>query len=302
MSAPGLLIAGGSGLLGRSWTRAVKGNFNIFSLIHERSIEDEGVSFFKVNCQSTDSISTAIDHSGAKLLINCIAMTNIEACQAKPADAYFANVKVPENLAIACAEKNIKLVHISTDHIFSGKNQKSTEDDFPHPLNVYAASKLEAEEIVTRICPSALIVRTNFFGWGFPYRQSFSDSILRALNSGNTIQLFSDVFFTPILMQTLIKVVHELIDLNASGVFHVVGDERISKFEFGRLLAETFQLDNEYIKQDLLSRRTDLVPRPLDLSLSNDKMKSFIGYKMPSLEVQIREMQLQDGLKFLFNK
>jgi dTDP-4-dehydrorhamnose reductase len=154
------------------------------------------------------------------------------------------------------------------------------------PINLYAQTKATAEGAVLKVCPDALVARTNFFGWGLPYRKSFSDTILDALFSEQEIGLFSDAYFTPILMRPLIDATHALIDKRYRGIFHMGGDERLSKYEFGLRIAEAFNLDAGLIKPTALADRRDLVSRPLDLSLSNKKMRCALGPELSDLSVE----------------
>ena len=78
----------------------------------------------------------------------------------------------------------IKLVHISTDHLFEGSSAFKNEKESKLPLNNYAKTKSKGEDIILENCPEALIIRTNFFGLGPNYKPSFSDKILRDLESG----------------------------------------------------------------------------------------------------------------------
>ena len=81
----------------------------------------------------------------------------------------------PKKLAQISLETGSKLIHISTDHLYDGTKDIYTEDDLVSPLNVYGKTKAQAENEVLSINPKALIVRTNFYGWGLSYRKSFSD-------------------------------------------------------------------------------------------------------------------------------
>jgi dTDP-4-dehydrorhamnose reductase len=218
-------------------------------------------------------------------------MTNVDACQANEKLAFFSNVVLPEKLAVASFALGLKFVHISSDHIFSGKGSMWLENDLPNPINAYARSKLFGEKAVLEAYSSSLVIRTNFFGWGPPYRPSFSDVVINALRSGKKLHLFQDVFFTPLLTEILIEDVHELIELGAVGVYHVSGDDRLSKLDFGLRLAQIFDLDQHLITPSSLSARRDLAPRPLDLSLDNSKLRGSVRYKCRSLATQFNRLR-----------
>jgi len=188
----------------------------------------------------------------------------------------------------------VPLVHISTDHLFSGDTSFADEGDLAAPVNIYGRTKAEAESRVLDTYPEALLIRTNFYGWAPSYRQSFSDVIIGRLRLGRTLTLFRDVFYTPILIRALIEAIHELIRLRASGVLHVVGDERLSKYDFGLKIADKFDLDEGLIKPGLLREEASLVRRPYDMSLSNRKACRLLGKELGVVEDQIARLHQEE--------
>ena len=169
----------------------------------------------------------------------------------------------------------------------------SFEDEIADPINIYEETKYQGELKVQNNCKSALIVRTNFFGWGTKYRQSFSDFILNTLKSNNEIELFKDVFFTPILIDELAIRAHLLIDMDAKGVYNIVGNERLSKYGFGLKLANFYELDTDLVKAINLENKTELIKRPKDMSLSNRKLCEVLKCEIPSIDEQILRLKNQ---------
>jgi dTDP-4-dehydrorhamnose reductase len=292
---PGIFITGGAGLLAVNWAAAVKDRFEVTLGLHTRQISMEGVTCRVVPLDSLDAIRAAIREAKATVVVHSAAMTSVDACETAPKAAYQVNVEIARNVAQACKSEGAKLVHISTDHVFSGADSMMDEQAKVQPINVYAQTKLAAETAVLEVCPDAIVARTNFFGWGLPYRKSFSDTILDALFSGHELGLFSDAYFTPILMSPLIDATHSLVEKCSQGVFHIAGDERLSKYDFGLRIAKYFNLDASLIKATSLATRGDLVLRPLDLSLSNKKIRNVLGSELPNLSMdnQLKRLALE---------
>jgi dTDP-4-dehydrorhamnose reductase len=144
-----------------------------------------------------------------------------------------------------------------------------------------------------------LLIRTNFFGWGTSYRRSFSDVIIETLRSGKDLNLFTDVFYTPTLVDKVAIAAHDLIDTKAAGIVNIVGDERISKYEFGIRIAEEFGLDPSLIKPGLLANRVELVQRPYDMSLSNQKVRKLLGRKIGGVSEHLSELHKQEQNEFV---
>ena len=201
---------------------------------------------------------------------------------------------LPEIIANACKLMNIKFVHISTDHLFDGKNSFYHEDNPKSPLNIYGKTKDNAEEKILLENPQALIVRTNFFGWGTSYRHSFSDWIIKSLRESSAIKLFSDVYFTPIHIEELVKIIHILIDKNKQGIFNVVSKERISKFEFGIKIANIFKYPLSLISPISVEDISLMAQRPKDMSLSTKKILDEINYQIKGIENQLLDLKNEE--------
>ncbi|MCB1466816.1 MAG: SDR family oxidoreductase [Rhizobiaceae bacterium] len=275
-----LLITGGSGLLALNWARCMSDLWDVQRIEHHRRVELMGTVSHQIDIGSQDALARLLDIVAPDVVVNCAGMTGVEQCEADREAARRANVSIPRTIAAACRGRPLHLVHISTDHLFDGTVSMATETEPPRPVNVYARSKADGEKAVLDTLEDALVVRTNFFGWGTGYKASFSDRIVGALRAGEKTGLFEDVYFTPILMDTLAETVHGLVSSGASGIYNVAGDERLSKYEFGLRIAEMFGLDSTLIQRSKLSVRSDLVTRPLEMSLSNNKARRLLGREL----------------------
>lgn len=279
-----ILMTGGSGLLAVNWARQVSNIHSVTIGLHQRKVNLPSVRSILLNLESVDDIRKVLDDFLVDIVIHTAAISNIELCEAQPELAHHVNVQLTKNVALASKLHGSKLIHISTDHLFDGQTEMLSEDDAISPLNIYAKTKAQSENIVSDLCPSALIVRTNFYGWGTSYRKSFSDQIISSVQAGVKINLFEDVFYTPILINVLVDTVHQLIIKTYSGTFNIVSDQRLSKYDFGKLLAEEFNLDSSLISRSQLRKRGDLVIRPLDMSLTNRKVTKALGFQLGDVE------------------
>lgn len=229
-------------------------------------------------------------------VVHTAGLTNVEACEADPAAARRVNVDMASHVAEACAARDIALLHVSTDQLFSGDAAMVAETADVAPMNTYARTKADAERAVAAAHPGALIARTNFYGWGTRYRESFSDRILRALRAQEPISLFTDVFFTPLPASEFARAALELLDAGASGVLHVSGDERLSKHEFGLRLARTFALDRSLIREGRLRDAALRAPRPHDMSLSNGAARRLLGRPLGGVDAHLAALREQERI------
>ncbi len=295
-----MLITGGSGLLALNWAQSQKDHFEITLGLNKRQVNLDGVSMLNINTSSYDSLLADIELLNPAIIIHTAGLTSVEGCEQNKELAYAVNVELAANVARIAEKLQCRLVHISTDHLYDGTKPYMEETAVPSPVNVYGQTKYIAEKKVAEANPAALIIRTNFFSWGPGYRSSFSDTILHALRSGNEISLFSDVYFTPILIQSLVITVHELIDKEVSGIFNVVGDKRVSKYEFGLLLSKQFNLDQTLIRPIYFKNKIGLTKRPLDLSLSNRKTYTTLGRELGDVSAHLKILyDLEDNQDIL---
>ena len=294
-----LLIIGGSGLLAINWACIVRNDFRVVLGLHNRIICIDGVEAERISIDSIEHLQSDLNRINPDIIINAAAITSIESCEENFKQARDVNIDAACNIAIICEELNIKLVQISSDHIFSGEEKFTTENASPAPVNNYAITKYKAEIVVRNNNPSSLIIRTNFFGWGTDYRHSFSDFILNNLRNNHQVNLFSDIFYTPILIDELVIIVHELLDQNNCGIFNVVGDERLSKYDFGLKVADCFGLRPSLINSITYQEQSNSVLRPRDMSLSNLKLLQILGRKVPNLNIQLATLKKQEKFREL---
>ena len=276
MSRKVVAIAGGSGLLGLSLASLMHRDYAVHLFLHSRIISLQNINTVRVDLNSLSEIEYYLRALNIDILINCAALTNVEACENDKESALHVNAIIANNIAITCFNLGVKLVHISTDHLFDGKQSFYTEDTPVNPLNCYGYSKAVGEENVLTSCPSALVLRTNFFGWGWPHRKSFSDQILGNLVNASYSYLFVDVFFTPVIIPKLLHAMAGLLELDCHGIYNISSADRVSKYDFGLRLAQTFLHSSKLILSSEYRSRRDLTLRPCDMSLSNKKLLSVI--------------------------
>ncbi len=283
-----VLVLGGTGFLGSHFAsslgeRAIAHTTR--TLYQESEINFQTMIFQK---NQRDQIKVFLEKQNCGTIINCIALADIEKCESNPEMAYWINCELPGILSSISKSLDSKFVHISTDAVFDGSTSFQTEQDSPSPLSVYGKSKWDGERLVLENDPQSIVARVNFFGQS-NNKPSLFNFFFDNLISGKSVSGFTDVYFTPLYVIDLVNVIVELLGLKASGLLHVVGNERISKFDFGVLVAEIFDLPTTYLKQGKMIGTEGAALRSSDLSLSNDKIKS-LGINLPSV---------QDGLSIL---
>lgn len=289
------LVTGAAGRLGHELCRHLMASGRrVVAFSHERPIDIVGLSSQTVDLLDRASVERAITEADCRYVVHTAGLTDVDGCESQPAKARQIHVDATRFVATVARSCGAAFVQISTDHLWNGLRQFVDEEAPPQPMNVYAHTKFEGELAALAAHDGALIIRTNFFGRGRPWRPSFSDWIESSLRQGRRLTMFRDVFFTPIAMRLLCPAIVEMAARGATGVFHVAGRERLSKYEFAVRFTERFGFDRGRIEPVSIVDFGLKAPRPKDMSLATDKAARFIGRAMPdcgeSLDALCNEM------------
>ncbi len=280
-----LVVTGASGLLGASVLRsAVELGWETVGLCHQHVIRDPAMQVASVDLTDDSATRKLLFDLRPDAIVHCAAATNVDWCEDNPKQAEAINVQASAVLAETAATLNARLVYVSTDSVFDGRKGDYVETDEPAPLNVYAGSKLAGERETRRRNPSALLVRVSIYGWNAQNKDSLAEWVLRRLEEGRDVPGFTDVFFTPILVNDLVPVLFEMLQQELAGLYHVAGSERISKFEFARRVAAAFGFDPERVTPCQVKDMNLRAARPLDVSLNTEKIRIALGRSMPNVD------------------
>lgn len=287
-----ILITGASGLLGSAIvTRALETNREVVGICYRHPIRIAGAEIRAIDLTDALAIRNLIADLRPSAIIHCAAATNVDWCEDHPEAAAELNVAVSARLAQLATETNARLVHISTDSIFDGNKGNYCETDEPLPLNTYARTKLQAEREVLQYCPSALMARVNFYGWNVQKRLSLAEWVLDQLSKDTPVPGFTDVFFCPLLANDLAEILLAMLDRGLSGIYHVVGSERVSKYEFAVRLATRFGFDPAQVTPSSIANAPLRAPRPRDTSLCTAKISKALDRAMPNVDIGLEKFK-----------
>lgn len=285
-----------------NWAYYFRDQHDICLATHNHAVSMSNVKSVCVNLNDNAAMLCLLDEFRPDVIVHAAGLTNVDECERCPELAIEVNAELAGNMAKLANQQGVKFIHLSTDQMFKGDRSFATELDDLQPINNYGLSKCKAEALVLRYAPEALIIRTNFYGWGHENRQSITDWIIGELRKGNAVKAFSDVFFTPMLVDDLVRVIYKLLEHSAVGIFNVVGNERISKYDFALIVADVFDLEKGCIIKADLSDVKLLARRPFDMSLSNAKVTSFLGEGMASVLDGVKSLLHTHDRKKYLNK
>jgi dTDP-4-dehydrorhamnose reductase len=299
-----ILVTGASGLLGASLVSLAQGRGReVVGLYHRHPSYMDGVEMLAVDLADQTETLRIFHELRPSAVVHCAAATDVDWCEDHPDESRRVNVMVPAMIAGIAARSKARLLCISTDSVFDGACGNYAETDVPAPVNVYASTKLQGEKEVLRRCPEATVARVNLYGWNAQNKKSLAEWILTLLILDQLVPAFSDVVFSPVLANDLAELILDLLDRNAPGLYHVVGSESISKFEFARRVASTFGFDPDQVVPTRVSDARLKAQRPRNTSLNTEKVSAALGRATPDVETglsrfaQLRESGYVDRIK-----
>jgi dTDP-4-dehydrorhamnose reductase len=292
------MVTGASGLLGSVLVSqlAQRGAY-VHAIQNSHAVAFRGnVSVATGDLTDADWARGLVQAKAPDIIIHCAGLANVDRCEQAPDYAQLIHVDVSGMLALSARQIGARFVHISTDHLWDGTSAFATEEEPVSPINVYGRTKAEAETRVLTAAPEALVVRTNFFCQGLPWRPSFTDWAEQKLKAGQGFSAFTDSFFTPIEARLLSDVLIELAGLDVRGILHVCGSERLSKYEFVQRLARLLSVDARAACPGSLAEAHLQAPRPKDMSLSTARVAAILGRAMPDVEQSLGHLLKQPQL------
>lgn len=219
------------------------------------------------------------------IVINAAAFTNVNACETQKELAFSVNTFGAKNLAIACNEIDAKLLHISTDYVFNGRqNSPYKETDLTDPLSIYGLSKNIGDEFIKVFSSKYFILRTSWV-YGY-YGNNFVNAIIHSAKSSPFLHVVNDQVGNPTNVEDLAYHILKIILTDNYGIYHCSGKGECSRYEFAKKIIE---LSN--ISCEIIPCCTDDYPspakRPMYSSLDNTKLHTTIENKMRSWDAAL---------------
>lgn len=279
-----ILVTGASGLLGFHFAWLASQQAEVIGITHTQELLNTPFTPVKMDLSQPGAGRQLLKNYHPDVLIHCAALANVDLCAQKPELARQMNTNLPAELATAAEETGIKMVHVSTDAVFDGVAGDYRESDSPNPLSVYAQTKLEAEQVVLEVCPSAIIARVNFYGWSLSGKHSLAEWFFNNLSAKKPMNGFMDIFYCPLEVTQLCSLLDEMVEKDLKGMYHVLSQEQISKYAFGVKLAEQFALDSSLIHPVSWKEGNLLAARSPNLTLQTQKLQHALGKTLPGIQ------------------
>jgi dTDP-4-dehydrorhamnose reductase len=290
-----ITVTGANGLVGSRLCRLLVVQGHVVTAVARGERRTVG-EFEYLPCDLGDRRSTAeaLSRARPEVIINTASMTEVDACERRPEDAWAANVTAAANVAAEARGLGAHLVHVSTDYVFDGREGPYDEDARPNPSGVYARTKWLGEEAVRLLAPSWAISRTAVV-YGYPpsQRPNFGSWLLGTLREGKTARLFVDQFVSPSLALNVAEQLAELAARKLSGIWNVAGAEVVNRLQFGEAFCDVFQLDRRLLQPARLAEAGMASPRPPRSGLRVDKAMATLAARPLGLRASLEQFRAE---------
>ncbi len=291
-----ILITGANGLLGQKLVKDFSKWNSVLATGKQNRFAIKDKQFFYRSLDITDKkqVQTVIGDFRPEMIINAAAFMAVDACEEKKELAWEVNVEGVKNLIEESLKYEIKLVQISTDYVFDGKNGPYSEEDTPLPVNYYGGTKLQADEILQDSDISHLIIRSNvIYGKASGVKKNFFLWVYENLKQKKEIKVVTDQFNNPTLADNLSILILEATERNLTGILNLAGTEYLSRYDFSLKIAQHFDFDKNLIKPVATPELNQKAHRPLKGGLKIDKAQKILTTPFFSVA---------EGLKFIKEK
>lgn len=286
-----LLVIGAAGLVGSTAVRLGK-NYQVFKTFNSHDMQDG--NSFKLDVTNRDKVFALIEKIKPDFIIDAHALHDVDYCETHPEEAWRVNVEGTKNVAEACKRIGAKLVYMSTDYIFDGRKLKYTEKDKPNPLNYYSRTKLIAERVIDALGVNHIIARSSvLYGIGGQGKMNFVLWLISKLKNGEKVNIVTDQHNNPTYVDKLVETIFTLYEKDAYGTFHVTGTTCLSRFDFAKIIANTFGLNSKLINPITTPELHQVAKRPERVNMITDKVKRISGHNPLDVYEGLQRMKEQ---------
>ncbi len=281
------LVTGGTGFFGLNFIR--NPSKNIYLLGNQKQLKKKNSQIFFLDEFSKKNLITFIKNKKIKVIIHAAAVTNLEFAEKNKLLTYNSNFRLTKTISDISKNLNLKLVFISTDQLYNSYKGYSRENQKISILNYYSHTKYLAENYIKKNNKNFWILRCSFFGLSSSNKMTLSEFIIQNISKKKNINLWDNVFFNPLYVSELIDISKKITNYEI-GIYNLGTKNKISKYEFGLLLAKKFKLNPKYIKK--INYEDKLVTRPKNMSVDIKKVSNIFSNK---------SFEIKSHLNFLYN-
>jgi dTDP-4-dehydrorhamnose reductase len=269
------LITGAQGQLAREFQKTLE------------KLDHTVAAFDREGLDISDSrfVNDKITEHNPDVVMNCASYNLVDKAEEDFDAACGVNATGVRNLAVACKNKDILLVHYSTDYVFDGtKEDFYTEEDEPNPVSKYGESKLQGEQLLRQEADNFLLFRVSWvFGEG---KSNFLHRLSEWARKNRTLKIVSDQVSVPTCTEDIVNVTMFALNKGLRGMYHLTNSGYASRYEFARYYLEQMEMDNL-----VMPVTSDYFPspakRPYFSAMSNRKLSQALNIDIPDWKLGV---------------
>ena len=285
-------ITGASGMLGTALVAHLSKSHEIFATSRTKGIEGKNIEWDCFNLTNTALLNNWLNKIKPDIVIHCAAIVDVDQCEDEPKLVTKIHVLTTRVIVNFLDANDGRFIYISTDSVFDGEKQGAyIESDLVGPLNVYAKTKVLGEQLVSSM-KKGLVLRTEIIGWT-KKGTSFAEWILKNLYDKNPLSLFHDVYFSPLHVDNFTLIIEKILINPIFGLYHCASSDSISKYEFGKKMAEIFQITDANINSVSVDTAKLKARRPKNMALDIEKITLTLSHDFTYVLDAINLMKYQ---------
>ena len=293
-----VLVTGGSGGIGsRFAAKLVREGHAVYYSYFNNNILIKGARGVKLDISDSDKVASAVKTANPDVVIHTAATQSADICETNHEIADGINVAGTQNVADACAEAGSRIIFISSCFVFDGRKEIYAESDKPNPVNYYGETKLCGERIIRESGCGHIIARSDqLYSWiSEGQRMNTAARTVQNLRKGEECREPTDWKNCPTFSDNCADVIWALLNKGKEGIFHVVGGDFLSRYEWACKVADVFGLDRSLIKP-ISSSEFNLPAKRPNARLSNAKAQRDSGIELVGVEEGARTMRENENI------
>lgn len=288
-----ILITGASGLLGKKvFSYFNKRDFLIIGTCHENISNPK---ILRLDLADNDGINVFLEKHKPQVIIHTAALTDVVLSERNPYRAKLINADSAVTIARWCNSNAAHLVYISSDYVFDGEHGPYNESSEPYPVQIYGFTKMLGESALTENSNTAVVRVAILHGYNDKNdKPVLTTEVIKSLESGKQLVLDSKRIKYPTLIDDVAGGIGYIVENKLSGIFHVAGDEGVTRYEWALKVAKIFNLKSSLLVADPNKDSNASPQRPKDVRLVNTRLKHEINDIDSSILIiknQIEEMK-----------
>jgi dTDP-4-dehydrorhamnose reductase len=298
-----VLITGANGLLGQELVSRMSSLpvYDVLATGLDARPRFTGAScgYTRLDITDAEAVQRLFQDFTPDVVVNCAAMTKVDACEEAREACWRINSDAVETLARSSRQHGSRLIQVSTDFVFDGREGPYAESARPNPVNYYGRSKQASENAARLAGVDNWAVARTVLVFGTSENASRSNIalwVINELSQGREIRVVTDQFRTPTYAPDLADGIERMIRYGKSGLYHLSGREYLSVFDFARLIAQTFDLDESLVLPTDSTSFTQPAARPPKTGFIVLKAETELGYRPRSLTAALAHLGKRLGL------